>query len=279
MKKIAFKLSLLLCVILTTHCQTKKMPPVDLRKVTVTIDISKADIIINDCGISYKGEKLPFGVSLSVLEKKYGKTRHTDWGNLIDDLGIGVRAWDPDVEKTTNVYFIFFTNMDSPEGKAGKLSFTLVNGRGGPLKPFDTIMQEYKNNNEPVSEELRAEILANNKKAFDPKQYFYPYTIYKGIVNLKGAAIKGDMNLQEINALRAQTKDLADFTFWDRNMNMVDETLTTEGKHGEYFQTTNTMCDGKLYRFVLFFNDYKLEYLSVEKLSNSDMQMIKDLTE
>ncbi|AIM35266.1 hypothetical protein KO02_00235 [Sphingobacterium sp. ML3W] len=192
---------------------------------------------------------------------------------MFDDLGVAVQIDDtPDKEAT---FYIFFTNLDSPEGQAGKLSKAYISD----MKSFEEIENEYNELDKPMSKELIARIKKGLEDDLNPKQYFYPYHIFQGVVDVQGVPIAGDMNLQKINAYREQTKKLDIFTFWDRNVNMEDETMTTEGRSGEYFQTTDTECNGKLYRIVLFFTNAKLEYLRVENLSNSDLEMIKKLKE
>jgi len=238
---------------------------------TAPLPIENALIKITDCGVTYSGKQLPFGENIAAWEKVLGqKSSRLDFG-MFDDLGVAVEINDtPDREATL---YIFFTNLDSPEGKAGTLSMAnSVN-----MKPFEVIEKEYIEANIPMSEELKMEIKKDREEEYNPVQYFYPYKIFKGVVNVQGAPISSDMNLQKINEYREQTKKLDIFTFWDRNVNMIDETLTTEGKSGEYFQVTDKECNGKLYRIVLFFTNYKLEYISVQNLSKAELKMRKEL--
>lgn len=242
-------------------------------KEDIDLKVEQTAIVVNDCGVTYKGKELPFGEPLEAWEKALGQKSSRPNFGMFDDLGVAVKI----VENSENTasFFIFFTNLDSPEGKAGKLTFATNES----MKPFEEIEKEYKELGTPMSEELKKEIKDDLKKLYDPVKYFYPYKTYKEAVNVEGAPIKGDMSLKEINAYREKTKNLDSFTFWDRNVNMKDETNGTEGKDGEYFQVTDKVCKGKLYRIVLYFTDYKPEYLRVEQLSKEELETLDELRE
>lgn len=236
-------------------------------------NLNQTAMVINECGVTYKGKQLPFGQPLEAWETALGqKSSRPDFG-MFDDLGVAVKIVD-NAEKSTSFY-IFFTNLDSPEGKEGKLTFATNES----MKPYEEIEKEYKELGTPMSEKLKKEIKDDLKKLYDPVQYFYPYRTYKEVISVEGAQIKAGMSLKEINANREEIKNLDSFTFWDRNINMVDETNGTEGKDGEYFQMTNKACKGKLYRFVLYFTNYKPEYLSLEQLSDEEAKMLDKLKE
>jgi len=254
----------ILSLSLFLNCQSKDK---------INSEVENAEFIVNDCGVSYKGKALPFGKPLEAWEKVLGqKSSRPDFG-MFDDLGVAVKIVD-NAEKSASFY-IFFTNLDSPEGKAGKLTFATNES----MKPYEEIEKEYKELGTPMSDELKKEIKDDLKKRYDPVQYFYPLKTYKEAINVEGAPIKAGMLLKEINAQRKQIKNVDDFTFWDRNINMVDETEGTEGKDGEYFQVTNKECEGKLYRIVLYFTNYKPEYLRVEQLANEEKKTLDKLKE
>ncbi|AIM37884.1 hypothetical protein KO02_15205 [Sphingobacterium sp. ML3W] len=253
------------CVGLTA-CQPKPQK-------TIPLPIENALIKITDCGVTYSGKQLPFGENIEAWEKVLGQKSSRPLFGMFDDLGVAVSIDDTSDKEAA--FYIFFTNLDSPEGKAGELS----RAHSVNMKPFETIEKEYKAANLPMTETLKAQIKKDLEETYNPEQYFYPYHTFKGVVNVQGVPISGDMNLQKINEYREQTKKLDIFTFWDRNVNMIDETLTTEGKDGVYFQVTDKECNGKLYRIVLFFTNYKLEYIRVQNLSKSYMEMLKKLEE
>ena len=77
---------MLVCVVFTSNCQTKKnnIP-----------DLSQAAIKIDSCGIYYKGQRLYLGTPLSDWEKVLGKpNRKTNQGDVWDEIGISVSDWE-----------------------------------------------------------------------------------------------------------------------------------------------------------------------------------------
>jgi hypothetical protein len=240
----------------------KPLAPIDLKDALITID---------DCGVLYKGKRLPFGKSLPEWEKALGQKSSRPELGMFDELGV---AWQGNSTEPQSDFYIFFTNLDTPEGKAGKLR------SARDWKPWSEREKDLrtKSKDPAITTVVSEEEISQIKEDENPRNFFYPFKIYQGVVNVQGAPIKGDMDLQVINAYREQTKKVDIFTFWDRNVNSRDETLTTEGDNGEYFQITDKECDGKLYRIVLLFTNYKLEYMRVSNLSKSDMEMYEELT-
>ncbi len=255
-------ITLLLCTILFTSCQQmqkKEVTPVDLKDALITID---------DCGILYKGKRLPFGKTFKEWEKVLGQKSSREKIGVFDELGLGLSVLDE-----VSYFYVFFTNLDSPDGKAGKLNFARD---WRPWSEEEKDLQK-KSDDPTITTVLTEDEIKKIKEDQDPKNFFYPFKTYQGVVNVQGAPVKGDMDLQTINAYREQTKKLDNFTFWDRNVNAKDETLTTKGDNGEYFQITDKECDGKLYHIVLYFTDYKLEYIEVSNLSKSEMKTYYEL--
>jgi hypothetical protein len=262
MKKII--LTGLLSILLLMNCQMKQKENNDMK-------LDQTPIVVNDCGVSYNGKQLPFGEPLESWEKALGEKSSRPNFGMFDDLGVAVKIVEGAQRNTS--FYIFFTNLESPEGKSGKLTFATNES----MKSYEEIEKEYKELGTPMSEELKKEIKADLKKLFDPSQYFYPYKTYQEVINVEGAPIKSDMSLKDINDKREATDSLDIFTFWDRNINMRDETNGTDGKDGEYFQITNKACKGKLYRLVLYFTNYKPEYLRIEQLSDDEIKMLDKL--
>ena len=255
-------LGLLLSITFFTNCQQMKEKPLQ------PIDLKDALITIDDCGVLYKGKRLPFGKPLPEWEKALEQKCSRPEVGIFDQLGIGIS-----VLEEVSYFYIFFTNLDSPEGKAGQLRFAR------DWKPWSEREKDLrtKSKDPAITTVVSEERINRIKEEEDPRNFFYPFKTYQGVVNVQGAPIKGDMDLQVVNAYREQTKKLDIFTFWDRNVNSKDETLTTEGKNGEYFQITDKECDGKLYHIVLYFNNYKLEYIEVSNLSKSEMETYYEL--
>jgi hypothetical protein len=261
MKKIAFKLSLLLCVILTTHCQTKKMPPVDLRKVTVTID---------ECGFFYDGKRLELGKPLYQWEKQLGKpSRKSDMGYVWDDLSLAVGDWNNKLG-VVDEFYIFFTNLNSEEGDRGKLFHSEWQ------KSYKEVEEEYKSLNQSIPEGLKLK-MEKEKKELKSKE-IYPFTTYQGYVSLQDCPVKARMSLQDINTYRTE-KGLETMTFRDNNINLVDESASTVGDNGEYFDISRYACSGKAYNFIIRYTNYKPEYIHVVLQTQSELELYygKDL--
>jgi hypothetical protein len=263
MNKTVFKISILVCfAILTSQCQTKKMPPVDLRKVTVTID---------ECGFFYDGKRLELGKPLSDWEKLLGKaSRKSDMGYVWDDLSLAVGDWNNKLG-VVDEFYIFFTNLDSEEGKKGKL-FDAINWR-----PF--VEEEYRKPNPDFPDlHFSEKEIQELKQEKDVKNFIYPYTTYKGYVSLQDTPVKAGMSLQDINAYRTE-KGLDIMTFRDNNINLVDESASTVGDNGEYFEISRYACNGKAYNFIIRYTNYKPEYIHVVMQDASELELYygKDL--
>ena len=112
--KNCFKIMILiLASILNVKCQMKKQEKLDLTTATIKVD---------SCGITIKGKKLEVGVPIDDWIKVLGKPSRVVGHFVWDDLGIGVSN-DNNSEKIVDALFIYFLNLDSPEGQAGLLNF------------------------------------------------------------------------------------------------------------------------------------------------------------
>ena len=103
---------LLVCTAFFTNCQQMKEKPLQ------PIDLKDALITIDDCGVLYKGKRLPFRKPLAEWEKVLGQKSSRPELGMFDELGV---AWQGNSTEPQSDFYIFFTNLDSPEGKAGEL--------------------------------------------------------------------------------------------------------------------------------------------------------------
>ena len=89
------------------------------------IDVSQAIIKIESCGLYYKGHRLDLGTPITEWEKVLGKpSRDTNLAFVWDDQGIAIDDWQNEGERgKVAAIYIFFINLNSPEGKAGQLNY------------------------------------------------------------------------------------------------------------------------------------------------------------
>lgn len=106
-----------------------------------------------------------------------------------------------------------------------------------------------------------------------PDKYIYPYTTYKQSVTIDGAEVRGGMLLKELNKNRKEN-DLQIFTFRDDNMDGVNETGSTKGDNGEYWNDNrkNDCGNKQNYYFLnsVQYSDSELEYIKVGFRMNED---------
>ena len=222
-------IGLLFYISLAVQCQTKKEP----QKMDT-------DFIINTQKVIYKGVELPLGKPLKdwvkilgkydrvlpPLSEKYIVERTYTW----DKLGVTSVEFGGDEEKKTiDELYIFFNNLDSPVGHAGKLEF--AKGRKSAL-----YVKEQDKKNGFYSNERDYEEMIKDETTGDeaPKNYPYPFTTYKKSLNIEGIEIKEGMTVSQINDLREEA-NLPLIKYWDTDMNWKNEGGSTTTKSNGYF--------------------------------------------
>lgn len=240
-------LSIFVLSITFTACGQKKMKEIELTNATIKID---------SCGIYYQGKRLELGQTIKEWEEVLGKpSRSTSLGEVWDDIGIAVDDWQNRDGQIARVY-IFFLNLDSPEGKAGSLTMAR------DWEPFN------KNNYLPETDSKLLNII---KEESDPKHFIYPYTTYQGYVDLHGGPVGAGMKVEEINAYRKKL-DLSFtglFRYLDQDVDGIDHTGVTEKTFGGEYSTYGTACkDARIMAYSLVYNyDETLEYLLLRRES------------
>ncbi|WP_223605607.1 hypothetical protein [Chryseobacterium sp. OSA05B] len=232
------------------------------------------DFQFTECEAYYKGKPLPFGKPIEEWEKLFGKpTRKFDEATFIwDHLGLAIdngnvtkdQPYDPSFEvRKHDKLLIFYSNLDSPAGQKGKLKFAFERESAAYL------INEYKKGNPALlTKELEKKITDDRSIGGEmgADHFIYPYTAYKQTVTVDGAEIHAGMSLKELNKNRT-AKDLEIFTFRDDNMNLVDETGTTNGDNGEYWNDNRKIeCPKKQNYYFLNSVQYsgaELEYIKV----------------
>ncbi len=231
---------LFVLLVITIQCQSMKKPK--------PVDVSQAVIKVDSCGIYYKNQRLDLGDDYSKWEKVLGKyDRKTDLGYVWDDKGILVDDWQGNKKGTVVAVWIFFLNLDSPEGKSGKLN----HARG--WKPFDEsnwgadFLKEY-------GERL--------KKENDPKNFIYPLNVYKGNVNLHGFPVASGMNVSEVNAYRKDLKFTGQFGYVDQDIDGRNDSKNTTDTFGGDYRASGKECKNDRLQY------YELTYTSTGALES-----------
>ncbi|MEA9412110.1 hypothetical protein SHI72_04140 [Flavobacterium sp. PL02] len=234
-----------------------------------------SEFTINTQKVSYKDIELPLGKSLNEwvkilgkydrvlppLEKKYIVERTYTW----DKLGIMVVEFGEDNEvKIIPELYIFFNNLDSPVGQAGKLEF--AKGRESAIHTKERNEKlGYKTNMESYKRMLEEETTGSEA----PKNYPYPFTTYKKSLNIEGIEIREGMTISQINKLREEA-DLPLIKYWDTDMNRKEEDGSTTTKSNGYFTYLYphkfTFDEGEKankYNILYRYTEQELEYIRV----------------
>jgi len=236
--------TLLFLTTLNTQCQN--------RRTEKNIDVSQAVIKIDSCGLYYKGHRLDLGTPITEWKKVLGEpSRDTNLAFVWDDLGIAIDDWQNEGElgKVAAVY-IFFINLDSPEGKTGQLNYA---------RSWQEI--DEKNYEPPLPKELLSKLKAENA----PKNFIYPFTVYKGYVNLHGFPVGAGMKVAEINGYRKDLPFSGQFGYVDQDIDGVNDSGNTTDTFGGDYRAPGEECkDGRLQYYELTYTATgTLEYLKI----------------
>ncbi|PQL93766.1 DUF7738 domain-containing protein, partial [Apibacter adventoris] len=219
-----------------TQCQTKEPPkPMD------------TEFTITPCQITYKGKELPLGKPFKEWIKIFGEyNRFVDGVFIWDTLGIGATIhWDaakyykdPDYNtrsfiesRPTIELYIFFVNLDSKVGRAGKLQFAWNEYYILSKEEEESLLKSTIRNKPYTQEELDQSREKMLKKKPD---YIYPFTPYTQTVNLQGAPVKSGMSLNEVNKERSKIKGLEKMGYWDNDGDWSWDSGSTTIKTGEF---------------------------------------------
>ncbi|PQL90952.1 DUF7738 domain-containing protein [Apibacter adventoris] len=247
-----------------TQCQTKEPPkPMD------------TEFTITPCQITYKGKEIPLGKPIDAWVELFGpySRNFNEHTYIWDSLGVAIfnsciTAYDTNVDKEKrkcDQLYIFFVNLDSKVGQAGKLQFAWQR------KSFEFIEKDYQSIKEPMSEELKKRIIGR----IEPKEkYIYPFTPYTQTVNLQGAPVKSGMSLNEVNKERSKIKGLEKMGYWDNDGDWSWDSGSTTIKTGEFREQKDhsSICPNQDYWYyiTLRYSEGELEYLKVEYLSKEN---------
>ncbi|KMQ64591.1 hypothetical protein ACM46_10060 [Chryseobacterium angstadtii] len=237
-----------------------------------TIEISKASIKIDSCGLSYKGKELEMGTPIEdwikVLgqpDRKFIAYMEKDKGTYVwDKLGIAVDNFE-NGDGTVAWMYIFFLNLNSPEAEQQMLN------HARSWEKFDE--KKYRNGRIPMSEEMINEV----KEKLAPKNYIYPFNVYQGAVDLNGFPVQAGMKVEEINAYRKDLPYSGQFGYVDDDIDGVNDSGVTTKTFGGDYRAPGAECkDGRLQYYELTYTaTKKLEYLKIGYESKSDFDSRK----
>lgn len=259
MKRLKKVTIVLFLAILNIQCQDMKPQN--------KINLSEATIKVDSCGLYYKGQRLDLGTPVSDWEKVLGKPNrkflayHDEFnaGSFIwDDLGISIENFQNADGKVAHVY-IYFINLNSLEGKAGQLNYA---------RDYEEITEEWKKNilnNENYSLEENKMRLKKIEDESAPKNFVYPFTLYKGYVNLHGFPVGAGMKVDEINSYRKDLPYSGLFGYVDDDIDGVNDSHNTTDTFGGDYRAPGEECkDNRLQYYELTYTATgALEYLKI----------------
>ena len=202
-------------------------------------------------------------------------SRDTDLAFVWDDLGIAIDDWQNEGErgKVAAVY-VFFINLDSPEGKAGQLNY--ARGREERNEEWKRNMLSDQNGSYAENKQLVEKILKENA----PENYIYPFTSYKGYVNLHGFPVGTGMKVAEINSYRKDLPFSGEFGYVDDDIDGVNDSHNTTDTFGGDYRAPGEECkDGRLQYYELTYTATgALEYLKIgyERLDDYENRKERD---
>jgi hypothetical protein len=243
-------------------------------KTTKQIDISQATIKIDSCGLYYKGQRLDLGTQLSEWEKVLGKPSRK-FEAYLDPFHSGTLTWDDkgiavdnfeNSDGTVASIRIFFLNLDSPEGKSGQLNYAR------DWKKFDE-----KNYEPPLPKKMIIELEKENS----PKNFIYPFTVYKGYINLHGFPVGAGMKVKEINSYRQGLPFSGLFGYVDDDIDGVNDSRNTKDTFGGDYRAGGTECKDKRLQYyeLTYTATGALEYLKIGYENIEDFKNRKERDE
>jgi hypothetical protein len=260
--KLKIIVAVVFVTVLNTQCQNMKK-----------IDVSKATIKIDSCGLYYKGQRLDLGTPITDWEKVLGKPERKfiaylekDQGVYTwDNIGIAVDNFQNENGNVAWIY-IFFLNLDSPEGKSGQLNHARD-------------WQEFNEKN--YDPPLPKSMITKLKEEKSPKNFIYPFTLYKGYVNLHGFPVGEGMKVDQINSYRKDLPFSGPFRYVDDDIDGVNDSGNTTDTFGGDYRAGGTECkDNRLQYYELTYTATgALEYLKIGYESKTDFKNRKERDE
>ncbi len=268
--KLSFYLYLILLSFINVSCQMKQEKKIDLETATIKVD---------SCGVYYKGHRLDLGDSVAQWEKVLGKPdRTTDQGYTWDKLGISISDWEIG-ENVVDAIYIYFVNLDSPDGKAGLLSKAREwkQSTDEEIKEAEKWAEEMKKLPEYKKEE-DFQIIKGQIDELYKKNYVYPFTTYQGMVNLHGNPVGAGMKVKEINENREKLSFSDRFGYVDQDIDGVNDSHNSTDTFGGDYRAPGCECkDGRLQYYELTFtSNGTLEFLKIAREEKTNYEFRKE---
>ncbi|PQL93764.1 hypothetical protein C4S77_04465 [Apibacter adventoris] len=232
------------------------------------------EFAITPCQITYKGKEIPLGKPIDAWVELFGpySRNFNEHTYIWDSLGVAIfnsciTAYDTNVDKEKrkcDQLYIFFINLDSKVGQAGKLQFAW-NEYYILSKEEEEFLLKSTIRNKPYTQE---ELDQSREKMLKKKpDYIYPFTPYTQTVNLQGAPVKSGMSLNEVNKERSKIKGLEKMGYWDNDGDWSWDSGSTTIKTGEFREQKDhsSICPNQDYWYyiTLRYSEGELEYLKI----------------
>ncbi|WP_423740216.1 hypothetical protein V8245_08190 [Flavobacterium columnare] len=241
------------------------------------IDLETATIKVDSCGIYYKGHRLDLGDSVAQWEKVLGKPDRfigeKTGAYIWDKLGISISDWEIG-ENVVDAIYIYFVNLDSPDGKAGLLS---------KAKSYEPLTKEWedrirKSRYDDETDNDRENRIKRIKEENHPKKFDYPFTTYQGMVNLHGNPVGAGMKVKEINENREKLSFSDRFGYVDQDIDGVNDSHNSTDTFGGDYRAPGCECkDGRLQYYELTFtSNGTLEFLKIAREEKTNYEFRKE---
>jgi hypothetical protein len=259
---------ILLFILFSTYLiQCQEMKP-------KTIDVSNAALKIDSCEIEYQGKRLQMGESMENWVKVLGKSDREflayledNKGTFVwDNLGIAIDNFENGENEVAWLY-IFFLNLDSPEGGQQMLT------HARDFESGESIANRNMEGGKSLISEEQIKMF-NKENEQKKKDYIYPLNVYQGVVNLHGYPVKAGMKVKEINSYRNDLDFSSEFRYIDQDYDGVNDTGNTTETFGGDYRAGGCECkDGRLQYYELTYTATgQLEYLKIGYESKNEYE-------
>ncbi len=133
-------------------------------------------------------------------------------------------------------------------------------------------------NNKTHSIEENKKIVEEIEEENAPKNFIYPFTFYKGYINLHGFPVGAGMKVAEINIYRKDLSFSGQFGYVDQDIDGVNDSGNTRDTFGGDYRAPGEECkDGRLQYYELTYTATGvLEYLKIGYENRNDYENRKE---
>ncbi len=242
----------------------------------LNLDVTKAEFVLTECNITYKGKPIPLGKPLEEWVKVFGEYDR-NFGNrnyIWDSLCIGIENGHilsrdknvPDSLRKHDKFMIFFSNLKSPMGKQGELKFAryIYEINEKELMSIDP--------ENPKTKPYTKKDIKRLKKERHYSNFIYPLKTYDKVISVEGVPIQKGFLLEDINYYR-ERKNLE--PFYKHNAESKKDYMV--GDNGYYYNNAfvwewyrDKLPDPKKCKYFIkaYYTNYELEFIEIEIVDN-----------